>query len=238
MYLPDHTFATLTQHIRLTDQHPSARYPKIGILSASPILTAGVAHLLIHPENSYQANIVPVTATNSPPDISLDLLIYLSIESDKPDWLGPLSAQAVAQPNRPILVLAPFETPDRVRHTLLAGIQGVAPLHCTTDELLQAVQYLLTTSERYVHRRLLNLLLTDPLPKQSQQLPKLTRQERAVLNLIGQALETKEIAARLFVEISTIDSHRKSLLRKFNVRNVVALALLANRYAFVNYGQP
>lgn len=61
----------------------------------------------------------------------------------------------------------------------------------------------------------------------NSQLESLSNREREVLRLIAEAFSTKEIAYQLSVEISTIETHRKSLLRKLDVRNVAGLVRIA-----------
>jgi DNA-binding NarL/FixJ family response regulator len=58
-------------------------------------------------------------------------------------------------------------------------------------------------------------------------LPILTRREKEVLELIADGLTNPEIAAKLFLNINTIDSHRKNMIAKFNVKNTAALIKLA-----------
>ena len=47
--------------------------------------------------------------------------------------------------------------------------------------------------------------------------------EIEVLHLIANELTTKEIARKLFVSPHTIDSHRKKLMEKWNVKNSAGL---------------
>jgi DNA-binding NarL/FixJ family response regulator len=58
-------------------------------------------------------------------------------------------------------------------------------------------------------------------------LPKLTRREKEVLEPIAEGLTNQEIAVRLFLTTTTIDSHRRNMLTKFNVRNIAALIKIA-----------
>jgi DNA-binding NarL/FixJ family response regulator len=61
----------------------------------------------------------------------------------------------------------------------------------------------------------------DSFANQDQML--LTRREIEVLKLIAEGLTNQEIADRLFVSASTIDSHRKNLISKLQVKNTAAL---------------
>lgn len=48
-----------------------------------------------------------------------------------------------------------------------------------------------------------------------------------VLKAISMGMQTKEIAESLHVSVNTVESHRKSLFSKFEVRNAVELVLKA-----------
>jgi len=68
----------------------------------------------------------------------------------------------------------------------------------------------------------------------NSQLEGLSNREREVLQLIAEAFSTKEIAHQLSVEVSTIETHRKSLLRKLDVRNVAGLVRIAIQEGLVS----
>lgn len=51
----------------------------------------------------------------------------------------------------------------------------------------------------------------------------LSNKENEILGLISKGLTTKEIAAKLFVSTRTIETHRTSILKKFEVKNTAEL---------------
>ncbi len=61
----------------------------------------------------------------------------------------------------------------------------------------------------------------------NNELPALTRREKEILDLISEGLTNQEIANKLFLNITTIDSHRKNMLTKFNAKNTAALIKIA-----------
>jgi DNA-binding CsgD family transcriptional regulator len=63
-------------------------------------------------------------------------------------------------------------------------------------------------------------------PRESQGL--LTRRERQILSLIGQAKTTKEIAYLLSLSVHTVGSHRRRLCDKLNLHSSTALGLYAS----------
>lgn len=51
----------------------------------------------------------------------------------------------------------------------------------------------------------------------------LTEREQEVLSLIVDELNTKEIAERLSISVSTVETYRRSLFRKFGVTSSIGL---------------
>ncbi len=63
--------------------------------------------------------------------------------------------------------------------------------------------------------------------------PVLTRRENEVLRMIAEGFTNPEIAAKLFLSLSTVDTHRKSLMRKLNVKNTALLIRYALQHKIV-----
>ena len=68
-------------------------------------------------------------------------------------------------------------------------------------------------------------LVTSPL-----WLNKLTKREKEILQLISQGFSTKKIADKLFVTTSTIETHRRHLLEKSQVKNSMELVKEASKF--------
>jgi DNA-binding CsgD family transcriptional regulator len=54
-----------------------------------------------------------------------------------------------------------------------------------------------------------------------------------VLKLIAMEYTSDEIAKQLFIAKSTVDTHRKNLIGKLNVKNAVGLGLFAERNGLI-----
>ena len=64
-------------------------------------------------------------------------------------------------------------------------------------------------------------------------LRQLTSREIDVLKLIAMEYTSDEIAKQLFIAKSTVDTHRKNLITKLNVKNAVGLGLFAERNGLI-----
>ncbi len=71
----------------------------------------------------------------------------------------------------------------------------------------------------------------EQMDKQEQNQP--TDREIHILQLIAKGLSTKEIAKELSLSYHTIESHRKNLLNKYNVKNIANLVFLATTRGWI-----
>ncbi len=54
-------------------------------------------------------------------------------------------------------------------------------------------------------------------------IPRLTKREREILLLLIKGMQTQEISETLFISFLTVQTHRRNLLNKFQVKNVIEL---------------
>lgn len=55
----------------------------------------------------------------------------------------------------------------------------------------------------------------------------LSEREKQVLHLIAHEFTAKEIASQLYISTHTVDSHRKNLLEKLDVKNTAGMVRVA-----------
>ena len=63
---------------------------------------------------------------------------------------------------------------------------------------------------------------------------KLTKREKEILKFVADGYSAREIAEMLFISESTVVTHRKHLLHKFEVKNVAELIKVASKYFHFN----
>jgi DNA-binding NarL/FixJ family response regulator len=66
--------------------------------------------------------------------------------------------------------------------------------------------------------------------KKNKEAPVLTKREKEILKLIAEGFTNAQISQQLFISIDTVDTHRKNLYTKLNVKNTALLI----RYAIEN----
>ena len=68
---------------------------------------------------------------------------------------------------------------------------------------------------------------------ENSNIPVITRREKEVLLLIADGMTNNEIALKLFISATTVDTHRKNLLAKFEVKNTASLIRMATQIQLI-----
>jgi DNA-binding NarL/FixJ family response regulator len=124
------------------------------------------------------------------------------------------------QPEVKILALSNYDQLSYIEQMKANGASGYLLKNTSVSELMQAISTVMTGGGWW--NRLEQLT-----KEQLNQGMVLTRREKEVLKLISDGLTNQEIADKLFVSASTVDSHRKNLISKLHVKNTAALVRTA-----------
>ena len=120
-----------------------------------------------------------------------------------------------------IIGLSTFGQQSFIQKMIDSGASGYVLKNATKDELIEAIQLVMSGKKYLSHE--VTLLLRN----QGSNQVVLTRREKEVLELIATGMTNSEIAVKLFISVTTVDTHRKNLLAKFEARNIAALIKIA-----------
>jgi DNA-binding NarL/FixJ family response regulator len=137
-------------------------------------------------------------------------------------------------PSLQVLGLTMHEEPDYIIKMLEAGASGYLLKNAGREELLAAI-HTVAKGDSYFSQKVSATLLqaatrqkqTPVEPKKNQIQSPLSEREIEVLRLIAQEYSNGEIAEKLFISIRTVDTHRRNLLEKLQVKNTVGLVKYA-----------
>ena len=106
-------------------------------------------------------------------------------------------------------------------------------LESELKSLLKAIKIILN-GENYFSPRIKTILMEAMFTAKTKSQVSLTKREKEVLKLIAKEFTTKEIASQLFLSKHTIESYRKNLISKLNVRNLAGLTRYAMEEGLLN----
>ena len=128
-----------------------------------------------------------------------------------------------------IVGLSTFNQQSFIQRMMDNGASGYVLKNATQEELMEAIMTVLKGKTFLSEEASLSLRKTEAAGK-----PVLTRREKEVLELIAEGLTNGEIAEKLFVSVTTVDTHRKNLLAKFDAKNTAELVKLAFYHKLIN----
>ncbi len=122
-----------------------------------------------------------------------------------------------------IIGLSTFNQQSFIEKMMENGASGYVLKNATQQELMEAINTV-AEGKQYLS---FDAALALRKPEHENDTPVITRREKEVLALIADGMTNNEIAQTLFISVTTVDTHRKNLLAKFNARNTAALVKIA-----------
>ncbi|HRN55966.1 MAG TPA: response regulator transcription factor [Agriterribacter sp.] len=121
-----------------------------------------------------------------------------------------------------ILGLSTFNQQSFIQKMMDNGASGYLLKNATQAEFMEAIATVMKGKTYLSSNAALSLRKSN-----AEGIPVLTRREREVLELIAEGMTNTEIAGKLFISYTTVETHRKNLLEKFHTRNTAALIKIA-----------
>jgi len=212
---------TLRARIIVVDDHPVVRQGLVRMIEQEPDL-----EVCAEAESAEEA--LKAVAEQSPSMVLLDLALRGT------PGLELIKQMRAAHPDTPVLVLSMHDESLWAERALRAGACGFVmkqekPRMLIT-KIRQALGGGLCVSDR-VSERLLRKFTGHNVEPAVADVDHLGDRELEVLQLMAQAMSTRDIAAAMHVSVKTIEAHRENLKRKLNLNSGAELL----RYAVLRF---
>ena len=103
-----------------------------------------------------------------------------------------------------------------------SNVDGYVPKNAEKEELLTAIRTIVS-GKKYFSAEVKRAYTDAMFENKRQEEVALTEREKEVLKLIAEENTTQEIADQLYLSKHTIESYRKNLISKLNVKNLAGL---------------
>lgn len=131
-------------------------------------------------------------------------------------------------PSVHIIGLSSFNQQSFIQKMMDNGASGYVLKNATREELVEAVETVMAGEQFLSHEAVSTILKNE-----DSKIPVLTRREKEVLVLIAEGLTNHEIGEKLFISTTTVDTHRKNLLAKFDAKNTATLIRMAAQFKLI-----
>jgi DNA-binding NarL/FixJ family response regulator len=129
----------------------------------------------------------------------------------------------ILKPNYPsthIIALSTFNEGSYITKMLESGASGYLLKNANKEEILEAIQTVSSGKQYFPFD--VQKIYKATLEKMGQ-LPILTKREKEILKHVADGLTNPQIGNQLFISVDTVDTHRKNLHIKLNVKNTAQL---------------
>jgi DNA-binding NarL/FixJ family response regulator len=147
-----------------------------------------------------------------------------------PDKSGIDLCQEVIRlyPSVMVIGLSTFNQQSFIQKMMDHGASGYVLKNASRQELLRAIETVMK-GKTFMSEEAAQALRKN----HDSGIPVLTRREKEVLELIADGMTNNEIAAKLFISVATVDTHRKNLLAKFEAKNIASLIRQAMKWQII-----
>lgn len=164
-----------------------------------------------------------IIKTGAVPDV-----VVLDIEMPGMDGVESARKLKKHYPEVKVLVLSMHDENEFIRQMLETGIDGYILKDEGREELIKALDTI-QSNQKYFGQKITENIVKVYSGSQSESV-KLTRREIEIIRLIADQKTTTQIAKMLFLSKHTVETHRKNILLKLNVKNTAGLI----KYAMKN----
>ncbi|MDE1193376.1 MAG: response regulator transcription factor [Arachidicoccus sp.] len=163
-------------------------------------------------------------------NLNLDIAIVDIMLGDK-NGLDLCREIKKERPQINVIILSNMMEGSIVLQAIKNGASGYLIKNTSSDKLLQAINAV-RSGEMYFSQEITKILAKVSTGTLSG-IPSLTKRESEILQLISKGHTTPKIANLLFISPFTVETHRRNLMQKFNVRNMVELVMVAKENSFL-----
>jgi len=196
----------------------------LAIVDDHPIVIEGIKHLLqTDPQYTVLSFVNAASFLAFIKENSVDIVL---LDITLPDGNGVDLCKQIKtlMPGACVLGMSNLAERSTVLNLLQNGATGYMLKSAPAEEILNSIT-LAQRGETVLSPEIKELII-DALVKGTKPLPTLTKREKQLLQLLAEGKTTAMIADELYLSRYTVDTYRKNLLQKFEVKNTAELLML------------
>ncbi len=168
----------------------------------------------------------------NPPDVVL-------MDMNMPELNGLETTKIMVEryPAVKVIMLTMHDSSDYIQRLIKAGANGYVLKNTGKEELKLAIETVHAGDSYYskeVTQRIMDAMNRKKEVQTNVMNVELTEREMDVLKLIAAEMTTNEIADKLCISSHTVETHRKNLISKLQVRNSMGLVKYAMQMGYVD----
>jgi len=164
-------------------------------------------------------------------------LVLMDLDMPVMNGLDAATQLLKTLPDLKIVILTMHREESLVKKMMEIGVQGFFIKNTDQEELLLGIRQVLKGKKYFHYEALTPLVQSTPLAPNTLELNRLSQlseREREVLLGIARGLTSQQIGEELFISTRTVETHRKNIHAKLEIKNLAGLIRFAIKAGLVS----
>lgn len=137
-----------------------------------------------------------------------------------------------------VIILSSYDDLKLIKEVMKLGARGYLTKQCAGENIVEAIQAV-ENGEEYFCKTVRDKIFSsftrnNVKPNSETSNYSLTVRELEIIKLISLEYSGKEISEELSISTNTVETHRKNLVKKLNVKNSIGLVKFALKHNLIN----
>jgi DNA-binding NarL/FixJ family response regulator len=140
-----------------------------------------------------------------------------------------------------VIVFSSFDDIKLIKEVLQLGAKGYLTKQSAGENIIEAINTIYNGEEYYskvIREKIFHSFTNKEIENNNSNgqatLDSITDREMEILKLISLELSGKEISEALYISTNTVETHRKNLIKKLNVKSTIGLVKFALKHNLIN----
>ncbi|WP_281232592.1 response regulator [Flavobacterium gelatinilyticum] len=167
-------------------------------------------------------------------------VLVLDISMPEKDGIEVLKEFSQKQFPCKVIILSSYDDLKIIKEVMKLGAKGYLTKKCAGENIIEAIKAVYQGQEYFsdaVREKIFNIFSQNN-PKLNKNVlienPILSPREIEIITLISLEYSGKEISEQLFISPNTVETHRKNILKKLNIKNTIGLVKYALKNNLIN----
>jgi len=156
----------------------------------------------------------------------IDILL-MDIQMPVKDGYETAKIVAEKYPDTKIIILSMHNERVYIEKMYNAGVAGYLLKTAGKNEIIEAIEKVYQGGKYFSQEVTAAIIESNQQKGDSLHSSELTKREKEIVKLIAHGSSSKDIAAKLFLSIETIKTHRKNIMRKLDLNSTAAFVKYA-----------
>jgi two-component system, NarL family, invasion response regulator UvrY len=137
-------------------------------------------------------------------------------------------------PQTQVLIISSDDNKSNILDVLQSGVKGYLTKECSREEIMMAIQSVARGEKFYCHK-ILDIIMEKHFGTEIPQaaVNVLTTRETEILKLLAMGNSTQKIADDLHLSPHTVQTHRKSIIRKLSIKSPTEFVIYAIDFGLI-----